>query len=66
MDPELALLVEWFSSRSILNGMKHSSRRRQVKKIEVEWSWEVTSMEEESESNGEYSDVMDFNGITRK
>jgi hypothetical protein len=34
--------------------MKHSPRRTQVKKIEVEWSWKVTSMEEESESHGAY------------
>jgi hypothetical protein len=52
------LLVEWFSSRRILNGMKHSSRRRQVKKIEMEWSWKDIFMEEESESDGEYLYVM--------
>jgi hypothetical protein len=46
--------------------MKHSFRRRQVKKIEVEWSWEVTSMEEESENNGEYVYVMEFSGIMKK
>jgi hypothetical protein len=60
------LLVEWFSSRRILNGMKHSSRRRQVKKIEVEWSWKDTCIEEESKSSGEYLYVMESSWIIRK
>jgi hypothetical protein len=46
--------------------MKHSFRRRQVKKIEVEWGWEVMSMQEESESNGESLYVMEFSEIIRK
>jgi hypothetical protein len=46
--------------------MKHSSGRRQVKKIEVEWSWKVTNMEEESESNGGYLYVMESSWIIRK
>jgi hypothetical protein len=45
------LLVEWFSSRRILNGMKNSSRR-QVRKNEVVWNWGATSREDGSASDG--------------
>ncbi len=45
------LLVEWFSSRRIMNGMKNSSRR-QLKQIEVVWNWDATSREDGSASNG--------------
>jgi hypothetical protein len=61
MSPELAGRMVF-----IKNGMKHSSRRRQVKKIEVVWSWEVASRKEGRKSNGEYLCVMEFSGIIRK
>jgi hypothetical protein len=37
-----------------------------VKKIEVEWSWKDTCMEEKSESNEEYLYVMESSWIIRK
>jgi hypothetical protein len=37
-----------------------------VKKIEVEWSWEVANIKEEGECNGEYLYFEEFSGIIRK